>query len=64
MNVMCGSTFIGELLHIHFLRFRRQFRHPERVRRRFWPVDSEASSDMLCQQRQQALRDHDHVGRI
>jgi len=64
MNVICSLTVTGELLHIHFLRFRRQFRHPERVRRRFWPVDSEASSDMLCQQRQQTLGDYDHVGRI
>lgn len=38
----------GKASYIHFLRFRRQFRHPDRVRRRFWPVVAEASSDILC----------------
>jgi len=32
---------------LHFLRLRRQFRQPDRVRRRFWPVVTGASSDML-----------------
>lgn len=31
---------------LHFLRFRRQFKHPDLVRRRFWPVVAEVSSDI------------------